>query len=150
MNLEAIRADATAFRVALETCEKATMPIGFSQFPLGSCGDATVLLGTYLTDRGHGVFDYMLGLRGTDRASHAWLQAGNLVVDITADQFPEINSPVIVTQKGEWHALWNGEAQHVADYRIYQDDYTLGTLSAAYGRVLVQIRALESDASARA
>ncbi len=35
--------------------------------------------------------------------SHVWLEAGGLIVDITADQYREVPSGVIVESASEWH-----------------------------------------------
>ncbi|OPZ87669.1 MAG: hypothetical protein BWY74_03344 [Firmicutes bacterium ADurb.Bin419] len=39
---------------------------------MGSCGDASLLLGKYLDEMGLGQFDYVCGELG--RQSHAWLE----------------------------------------------------------------------------
>lgn len=48
------------------------LPISFHGFPMGSCGDASLLLGKYLDEMGLGQFDYVCGEIG--RQSHAWLE----------------------------------------------------------------------------
>ena len=68
-------------------------------------------------------------------SSHAWLQCDCLIVDITADQFPEISDTVIVRENSEWHATLNGEPQNLADYRIY-DTATAATLSRLHAHVV--------------
>jgi hypothetical protein len=40
------------------------------------------------------------------------------VIDITADQFPEITEKVIVKKESEWHQQLKGESLGSADYRI--------------------------------
>jgi len=77
------------FRHAIEACDRSALPITFENFPAGSCGDAALILGKYLEERGFGLFDYVLGERGG--RSHAWLQRGHLVVDITGDQFDDMS-----------------------------------------------------------
>jgi hypothetical protein len=138
--LERIRTLATRFRRAIEACGPASLHIGMDRFPRGSCGDATPLLGTFLIEQGCSQFDYMLGhLPCKDPEeiphSHAWLQRGDLVVDITADQFPGIDSPVIVTEPSPWHATLEGVRQNKADYRIY-DPETTKRLGEAYRKIL--------------
>lgn len=76
---------------------KTTLPITLQDFPHGSCGDATLLLGHYLTAQGHGEFRYYFGWRCGK--SHAWLQAGSVIVDITGDQFD-------VSDRSSWHQDW--------------------------------------------
>lgn len=40
---------------------------------------------------------------GTKFGSHAWLERGSWIVDITADQFPDVTESVIVTQDRDWY-----------------------------------------------
>ena len=54
-------------------------------FPRGSCGTTSRLLGAYLENNGHGVWNYMCGYIG--KQSHAWLEKNGMVIDITSDQF---------------------------------------------------------------
>lgn len=127
-----IAALAGAFRAALESADRSRLPVTLQAFPQGACGDAALLLAKFLEQHGHGGFDYMLGWR--DGWSHAWLQRGQLVVDITADQFDEVGEPVIVCDGSPWHAAFDGEAEHVADFMIY-DPNTRATLAGAYSLV---------------
>lgn len=140
---EELARHARAFRTAIERCDRSTLTARLANFPLGSCGDAVPLLGTYLIEIGHSPFDYLLGHIGSEGTgnwpSHAWLQRGNLVVDITADQFPGISDSVIVKEHSEWHKSLNGEIQHKADYRVYgypAVDY----LGKAYHQIVQHIR----------
>ena len=140
--IENIVIRATQFRAALEKCDKTLLPITFECFPSGSCGDATLLLAKYLQNTGLGTFDYIGGvIRETENQkfqTHAWLQRGKIIVDITADQFDEIESPVIVTKDHSWHNQFEEETRNVADYDIY-DNSTKGMLSLAYRRVIACI-----------
>jgi len=81
----------------------------------------------------------VLGERGDHQAntwsSHTWLEKQNLVVDITADQFPEISDKVIVCLDSEWHRQFNGKIEHKADYRIY-DSRTAASLNNVYNEIL--------------
>nr|WP_319390503.1 hypothetical protein [uncultured Cohaesibacter sp.] len=125
------------FRKAIEITPIKSLPVTMKNFPFGSCGDATLLLGHYLKSNGFGIFQYALGERGAGekRHSHAWLQRGVLLVDITADQFSEIASPVIVTTNSEWHDTFETKLLNEADFNVY-DHYTRATLGAAYTSVL--------------
>lgn len=123
---------ASAFRAALEIADHSLLPITLQAFPHGACGDASLLLAKFLEEHGHGQFDYMLGWRGD--ASHAWLQRGSLVVDVTADQFDEIREPVIVCEGSPWHSTLAGEIEHVADFTLY-DPNTRNMLAGAYSLV---------------
>ena len=72
----------TAFRKALEESSYAPgIP-----FPKAACGETCRLLAQWMSDHGHD-FDYVTLERSSDHHSHAWLQRGVVVIDITSDQF---------------------------------------------------------------
>lgn len=50
---------------------------------------------------------------------HAWLQSGEWIVDITADQFIDVQESVIVTNKSEWHELWERQRPGRGTLREY-------------------------------
>ncbi|HBC3375523.1 TPA: hypothetical protein KDX49_004807 [Vibrio parahaemolyticus] len=105
---------ATRFRDAIEKCHK-TLGNGFDDFPSYACGVTSTFLGTYLKEKGLGIFDsYVADVPG---GNHAWLQKGDLIVDITADQFDHIKDPVIVSINSPWHLSLNAENQGNADFR---------------------------------
>ena len=93
MDYSKIYIAAKSFKEAIQKCDKKLLPITFKEFPKGSCGDAVLLLGKYLSDVGLGEFDYVLG--GVNEKSHAWLQQNKLIVDITADQFDDQTEEII-------------------------------------------------------
>ncbi len=134
---------ASIFRAAIESCELKNLSIGFETFPYGSCGDATLLLGTYLIEQGFDPFHYVCGeKRNTatdDWHPHAWLQKSNLVVDITADQFPDITDPVIVSNNSSWHRSWRTEIKNIADYRNY-DLHTVSELNRSYYQIIKNLK----------
>lgn len=59
--------------------------------------------------KGFGRWEYVTGWRG--RSSHAWLRQGNVIVDVTADQFPDMDQPVIVTTDDGWHRQFDRQPQ---------------------------------------
>lgn len=142
MDIENIRKTATDFRNATEICAP-SLGITFKSFPRGSCGEAVLLLGTYLIEQGLGEFQYMLGEYGVCKDSnwsyHAWLQSDSLVVDITADQFPEITEKVLVQDASEWHTKLNGTVQNVADYRI-GNAHTVTFLNSIYRKIMATVK----------
>ena len=150
---EAVRDAAERFRKAIEETDKSTLPIALKEFPYGSSGDVVPLLGTFLIESGLGEFDYVSGQR--ERGSiadntwhtHAWLQRDSLVVDIAADQYRDAISPVMVTRDSPWHAQFNGEVDHVADYRLY-DEFTKRTLGDAYRTIVGRLTSLRRHGSA--
>lgn len=130
--IEAIRDLARRFRRAIEQCDRKYLPIAFAEFPVGSCGDASLLLAKFLQQNGYAGFSYISRMRN-DR-SHAWLQKNDLVVDITADQFDDQSMPVIVEMASAWHETFrrNGTRDdHHADFEAY-DSHTAATLGNAY------------------
>lgn len=141
MNILEIKQAAKEFRSAIEKCSH-HLGISFETFPKGSCGDVAVLLGTYLNNLGYGEFQYMLGDYGSREdnswSSHAWIQSNSLVVDITADQFSEVDVKIIVSTTSFWHRLLKGKAQHKADIEIY-DQATKLKLKKMYKTILDNI-----------
>ena len=140
--IESLEFRAKQFRVALEICERDSLPITFENFPSGSCGDATLLLAKYLQNSGLGFFDYVCGEIYEDGErkfqSHAWLQREDLIVDITADQFDEIEAAVLITRNHSWHNQFEVDVRHLADFEVY-DEHTKNTLSSAYNSVVAHI-----------
>lgn len=116
-DLSRLQDHAVRFRCAIESCDKSSLPVTFEHFPRGACGDATLLLAKFLEESGLGQFNYVLGDR--NGSSHAWLENGDVVVDITADQFPDMPHPVVAAYKSKWHAAFCGEVQNVANFDIY-------------------------------
>lgn len=96
----------------------------------------TLLLAKFLEEHNCGAFDYVLGER--EEHSHAWLQRGELVVDITPDQFDDAPAPVIVEHHSAWHAAFAGERRHVADLENY-DTPTRDRLRGAYRRIVRRV-----------
>lgn len=133
-----IFAASTNFRRAIERTPKAALPITFECFPRGACGDATLLLGKRLAELELGVFHYVLGTR--KGWSHAWLEGDGFIVDITADQFPDMLATVIVSRCSDWHLAFKGNREHIADFDIF-DRNTRAVLGAAYAAVLANLDA---------
>src|SRR4051794_18534083 len=94
--LTELLATVEVFRRALEVTTELSHP-GFRQFPRGACGESSGLLGEFLRERGFGEWTYRWSVRyEPDHQSHAWIEQGDVVVDITADQFEEIDKPVVI------------------------------------------------------
>jgi hypothetical protein len=142
-DLVRLKEAATRFRLAIERCDPKHLGIAMQGFPKGSCGAAGPLLGTYLAEQGLGRFTYVLGRRDSDGINghhyHAWLEADGIIVDITADQFPEIDQKVIVTTQSDWHATFEREeAKDPADYRIYEE-CPIAKLGETYRAILTKM-----------
>ena len=133
---------AKGFRDGIEQADRCMLGISFQDFPLGSCGDAAPLLGRYLKDNGASEVTYVLGERGhgDSRQSHAWLLVDGCIVDITADQFPDIQERIVVRAASTWHETFEVCEQHSGDYRVY-DAATVANLDRIYAVILGAIRA---------
>lgn len=109
------------FRWALEQVPESARSIGLKDFPRGSCGDSSLLLGAHFVDLGISGFDYICGERGYQSdntwTSHAWLQRNGCVVDITADQFADAPSAVIVADPSPWHLQFEADEPQPSDFR---------------------------------
>ncbi len=127
------------FRTALVACEKDSLVISLRDFPSGSCSDASYLLAKYLGEMGCGKFNYVVGIRKKDEWSHVWLEQDSIIVDITADQFEENESEVIVTSDVSFHQQFKEDQRWVADYRKYDDDRIVSGLNESYTQVLTEI-----------
>jgi hypothetical protein len=138
-----IREAATVFRAAILRCPRSDLPTQ-KNFPHGSCGDASTLLGQYLFDQSLGLWEYTGGERERDLHSHAWLECDGLIIDITADQFEDVDEPVIVTRDRSWHAQFvYSEARHPVQINEY-DPGTQRWLWPIYERIM---DALEGSSS---
>ncbi|MCB5205767.1 hypothetical protein [Methylovorus mays] len=139
MDITLINQLATGMRMAIESIPKDKLPLPMSHFPKGACGDATLLLGAYFADNGITEFQYVCGERGVkeDRtwSTHAWLESEGLVVDITADQFEEIDEKVIVAYGSPWHSQLDGKPSGCGDFRKWSGPGT-HHLYSAYGQIL--------------
>ncbi len=140
IDLARVKSLAVQFRAAFERCDPNRLPDTLKQFPYGACGDAVLLLARFLREQGiETPFTYVPGQRGAspDLQSHIWLEAEGVVVDITADQFPEVAEPVIVAGNSAWHETFTKDTDmlHAADYRI-DDQPTVARLNGAYRAVL--------------
>lgn len=133
INYIKIRELAGHFRNAIEKCPKERLSVSFCNFPRGACGDTSILLGEFLSDHGYGPCDYVSGIR--DHQSHAWLELNKMIIDITADQFDEKESKVILTNDRTWHSTFIEEMRHQANIDIW-DEKTRIVLWQAYNLII--------------
>jgi hypothetical protein len=140
--LARIKSEAVRFRRAFEKCDPNRLPDTLKQFPRGACGDAVLLLAEFLGEQGIGIrtFTYVCGERqgARIREFHTWLEIDGVIVDITADQFPEITETVIVTRHSAWHRTFKHRERKNADYRIYGEP-TISTLGNAYNAIFNEL-----------
>jgi hypothetical protein len=138
-----IKEAAKEFRAGIENIDTSFLPHTMRSFPIGSCGDTSLLLGTYFIEKGFGQFSYICRSFDSDSFnfnSHAWIQKENLFVDITADQFPEIREKILVAYNSKWHLKFTEPVlDGLADYRIY-DIRTKSTLDSVYREIVKNIK----------
>ena len=110
------------------------MPVTFRCFPKGSCGDTCLILAKYLKDSDLGIFNYILAKDNQNYSTHAWLKQNQIIVDITADQFNNIQQKVIVNTNSNWHEKFYIESETPADLERY-DRYTQAELLDCYYKI---------------
>jgi hypothetical protein len=109
-----------------------------ASFPKGVCGAVCFLLGHYIRENGFPDAEYVNGIRPSDGESHAWIETDGIIVDITGDQFAEIDEGVIVTADATWHRQFSDRpGRRPADFLIYGDHSPHGL---AYGPIARRLR----------
>jgi hypothetical protein len=134
-DINKVKSISAKFRKAIKECKNSELPLSLSDFPVGSCSDASMLLGTYLKINGFGDFNFVKGKRGKGDAleTHYWLQQENMIVDITADQYDGIDDEIIITSvDSEWHNSFDQEIIQEADYRMIDANDVRKHLNAVF------------------
>ena len=115
IDLENLEKIATACRVALVSLAS-KKGSKFHGFPEGTCGSASEVIGrilkeefqiegTYICADSHPQYDW-------DR-SHAWVEVGDFIIDITHDQFEGTGLSGWVFERGMgWHAQFSEIVEH--------------------------------------
>ena len=101
-----------------------------SIFPTGWCGCLSYVLGAVLSKKyPKELFDYVSGIIYCDDGhmiSHAWIEHGDLVLDITADRFEGINEEVIIVPRNssDFHLKFCRDSVHptVTDLSGYHEE----------------------------
>jgi len=105
------------FRLAIENMTEDDF-IGspwFSSFPRGCCGDASELLAKYFIQNGISV-EYVWGMNKNQ--SHAWLEYMGYIIDITADQFLDINDKIVISKDKKWHSKFKRQSRRNSNFEI--------------------------------
>ncbi len=125
---------ATGFRQMIENADWSKLTIEFEDFPVGSCGDASILLAQYLIDSGYDTPTYVSAelVTPTGLPGHAWIELNGLIIDITADGFDPKAPKVIVEANSEWHEKFEILDKHAVGISMYQQDHIVRNLLAAY------------------
>lgn len=142
-NPDRICALANRFRTAMDSSDFSDTQ-WLSRFPKESCDITCKLLGLYFYDHGFRDFAIMRGNRpDEDDGKHQWLQFGDTIVDITADQFDgEDQLPVIVTIDSPWHVVLDGHLFKQFDHNYYHmltDHDFAKFVRDIYSRILANI-----------
>lgn len=130
-----IKEIATKFRKMMEGLKSQSQPSmrsllpALESFPHGNCGDTSELLQKYLHYKGYSDVEYVNGQHG-GMQTHAWLEVDGLIIDITADQFEEIDDAVMFTRDRSFHKRFKVLEQRKCDFGTYS------RLAAAY-RILL-------------
>lgn len=140
MNIQPIKRLALLLRSAIESTSKEERTACLARFPSGACGDASLLLGTYLEDLSIEGFEYVSAERGSKNdgtwTSHAWLEREGIIVDITSDQFVDGPGPVIVTRDSTWHGTFEVNERLPSTIRAWSG---VDALAGFYERIRKQL-----------
>lgn len=127
------------FRKAILKCDNSELPCSLANFTVGSCADASMLLGTYFKDNGIDAFSFIKGKRGAGSTleTHYWLEKDNMIVDIAADQFEDISEEIIITSiDSNWYNSFDKEIRQEADYRMIDAVDVRNHLEAVYNYIV--------------
>ncbi len=103
---------AAVCREALERMTPAERGAGFMDFPRGTCGPVTELMGRLVFEATHEAGLYVSGTAHPDlpsQQSHAWLEVDGLLVDLTHDQFSGTGLVGWVFDSSRWHVMFDSE-----------------------------------------
>jgi hypothetical protein len=103
LTIDSIALDVRNF---IEATPRSERPFAMRDFPNGACGDTTLILRTLLGDLGYKDLERVSGQLdsiGEGKWTHSWLACGNLIVDVTGDQFDDGPPRVFVSSASVWH-----------------------------------------------
>lgn len=126
------------FRKSLEMMDISEFPNStfFRNFPRGCCVDTSNLLAKYLSE--HGIkTEHYWGIN-TSGQSHAWLETMDWIIDITADQFEQIEDTVMITNNRSWHSQFKNQKSTNADFETF-NTYNKERLFAIYKNIQKQL-----------
>lgn len=116
-NTHELAVTALNFRRAIEKSSLRRHAKIMGRFPLGCCKHSSQLLAHYLVTELHVPLVTFVhgerggGINGDPWQSHVWLRVGEQTLDITANQYPEVDAPVVVSIGGGWHSAWQHQRQ---------------------------------------
>ena len=89
----------------------------FGEYPRGSCGSASEMLGHHLKMNYSFKTTYCNGaIHDPEFHSHAWLEFDSLIIDITCGQFEDFpyNCPYVGLDD-RWHSKWNAQRRPIME-----------------------------------
>ena len=129
MPYEKVKELSTSFREAIENVDIGKLTVCdltvcdfFRDFPRGRCGDASELLAKYLLENGIKAI-YVSGVNG--ERTHAWLEYCDYIIDITADQFKENDTKVLVTKDKRFNDEFKEQNRYYPDKEKRKDHHDL-------------------------
>lgn len=109
-----------------------------TRFPHGCCDISSSLLIRILKKEG---FDDLKLVRGTnsDNFHHVWVEYKDLIIDLTADQFNEINEPFILIETNKY-LLNKKPFYYIIDYNFTDKNWEfLDNLELEFSKVFYEI-----------
>jgi hypothetical protein len=129
---------AVALRREILETDLSNRPSSFERFPRASCGDASLLLHSLLKDAGitgSRIAEASRGIVASNTwTSHAWVELGDVVLDITADQFTDGGGSLYLGLAGTFHRSFTIDGYEFATVDIV-DGPSLPALRDFYVRV---------------
>ncbi len=107
MNIVELRKIALAFRKSFESADLRQAPGNLPYFPDGCCTCASLFIATFLRDK-YGLNFKRIDSGHRNGSPHEWIEIDGIIVDITADQYKDSSSAVIVKEKSSWHSNFKG------------------------------------------
>jgi|GEM_PF-4224508 len=106
LEIERISDLVAQFRILIQQANRAQLPASMAFFPAGSCEYSSLLLQRFLSENGEDGFILFCcpQIAADNWQSHAWLQRGTMVADITLDQFEWVDQPTFVQRDSAWHS----------------------------------------------
>jgi len=111
---DCLKTFANAYREAFDQLRRSGADnIFLSRFPGGCCSLATEVMCAHLIELGWKDVEYTGGQELEGEGSHAWLNCGGIIVDITADQFGDHLPTVYVGGGMGLHSEYDNKAMDV-------------------------------------
>ena len=122
--IEELKREVILFRNAiLDVKSEGNLPSNMHLFPRGCCGDTSILLSSYLKQRGYEDVNYICGKTGNKDSgtwkTHAWITVNGIIVDITRSQFGK--EDITVSAESVWHDNWEQQIVDVPNVAVTGD-----------------------------